>query len=46
MIMFSDMDIEVVKEQRKREDADKRNQDGAPKPDADTVQRPRARVSS
>ena len=34
MIMFSDMDIEVVKEQRKREDADKRNQDGAPKPDA------------
>ena len=33
MIMFSDMDIEVVKEQRKREDADKRSQEGAAKPD-------------
>ena len=34
MIMFSDLDIEVVKEQRKREDADKRSQEGAAKPDA------------
>jgi RNA polymerase primary sigma factor len=33
MIMFSDMDIEVVKEQRKRDDADKRSQEGAAKPD-------------
>jgi RNA polymerase primary sigma factor len=33
MIMFSNMDIEVVKERRKRADADKRNQEGTAKPD-------------